>query len=138
VNLRHQETKSPKIDQRSTPPSSPKPTQGLKQVPSTQILTAFLLLAGSITGLTFLVLVLQRRSSAAQQQLSQESHDRALALSQRADHLQAQVDRLRLDQRIDRLGNWVELAERRQLLPAAAAQRLHHHLLRLADEAGSL
>ncbi len=105
---------------------------------SAQILTAFLLLAGATTALTFLVLVLQRRSSAAQQQLSQESHDRALALSLRADHLQAQVDRLLLDQRIDRLSSWVQLAKQRQVLPAAAAERLHHHLSLLADETANL
>lgn len=96
--------------------------------------TVLLLLAGAITGLTVLVLLLYQRGSRARQQLAEESHQRAMAVSRRADHLQQQLDRLRLDQRIDRLGGWVRLAESRQVLPGPAAEGLHRHLAALADE----
>ncbi len=95
---------------------------------------AWLLLAGATLGLTLLVLLLYRRTRQAHDQLARDAHDRALALSQRADYLQAQLDQQAMDRRVDQLRLLVSQGEAEQRLPAAVAHRLRAHLLQLNDQ----
>ncbi len=81
------------------------------------------------------LLVLARRASQTRRELAQSLHDRALALDQRCDVLQGQLDAQEMRQRIDHLGHLVGACEHRGQLDDGAARRLELYTLELREEA---
>ncbi|MCP3963837.1 MAG: hypothetical protein GY719_38865 [bacterium] len=81
------------------------------------------------------LLVLSRRAAGARRELAERMHDQAMALDQRCDVLQQQLDVAARDQRIDHLLTLVDVSERQGRLDGAAARRLELYALELREEA---
>ncbi len=81
------------------------------------------------------LLLLTRRASRARRELAASIHDHALALDQRCDALQHQLDALTLRQRIDHLVDLVGLSERQGRLDGERARRLERYAHELREEA---
>ncbi|MEM7352098.1 MAG: hypothetical protein AAF657_14960 [Acidobacteriota bacterium] len=78
---------------------------------------------------------LSRRASRARRELSENLHDRSLALDIRCDELQHQLDTVTVRQRIHHLAYLVNLAERQGRLETGVARRLERDISQLSDEA---
>ena len=81
-----------------------------------------------------LLFLLHRHSRRARHLLAQEIHDRALAMDQRCDALQKQVDQLEMRRRIDQLALLVDHGERSGRLSPEAAEKLRQQTLELRQE----
>lgn len=79
-------------------------------------------------------IILHRRASHARQELAQRLHDHALALDQRCDTLQHQLDATIRQQRIDHLGDLVQRSERQGKLGSRTARALELYADSLRDE----
>lgn len=91
----------------------------------------FFLLAFAVSG----GLIQAHRASQAHAELAQALHDKAMALDQRCDVLQRQLDAHDLWQRIDHLSHLVSACERQGQLDAEAARRLSGTTFELREEA---
>lgn len=102
-------------------------------------MTATLALALSLASLALAgaLLLKARDARDARRELSQRLHDQALALDQRCDALQYQLDHEILHRRIDHLMDLVAVSERQGSLEAEVADRLQGFVLALRDEAHS-
>ena len=78
--------------------------------------------------------IVHRRASRARQTLSQELHDRALALDRRCDHLQEQLEKLARRQRVDHLMDLIDFGDREGRLAPEAARELRRFAHRLREE----
>ena len=81
------------------------------------------------------LLILARRASRARRELAERLHDQALALDQRCDVLQRQLDAQAMQQSIDHLWRLVGSCERSGQLEGDAARRLERYTLELGEEA---
>ncbi len=68
-----------------------------------------------------------RRASQARHELAQRLHDHAFALDQRCDALQHQLDDTVRRQRIDHLGDLIQLSERQGKLGSETARALERY-----------
>ena len=97
--------------------------------------TLSLVLALAALALSLGLLLPFRRAARARRELAERLHDQALALDQRCDTLQCQLDATALDQRIDHLLALVSFSQRHGRLEAEAARRLELYALELREEA---
>jgi hypothetical protein len=93
-----------------------------------------IVLAAALLGFAALVLVFLRRASRARRELAVNIHDRALALDQRCDVLQAAIDTLAQGQRIDHLFDLIAWGEAEGRLAPETARRLRRQAAALRAE----